>query len=241
MFSFQIEDDTVASEFGGGIPKRSLTYIEGENGTGKSVLSQRFMYGFCKNDHSVTYISPQFDTQNFVSQMRNLSYDIVDYLLTSKQLKFMPVNLDDKPVDVDDTILDTLENEKSYVFRSDVTIIDSLDMVLRTDPVYNSIDSDETRKNYISNFISFASSFAKNNDKSIIITTNPTNIQDDYAKLFRNHSDIYMKLGEKSIAGNKSNYIDVVRFLLSENQVSEEIMYDVQSGVGVSINSASFA
>lgn len=236
MYSMSIDSDRVADKFGGGIPKRSLTYIEGENGTGKSVLSQRFAYGFCSNGVSVAYVTPQFDTKNFLSQTYNLSYDLIDYLITEKLLDFIPVHLDEK-TDGDMSVIQTLM-EYDRIWENDVIIIDSFDIILDSDPVYSRLSSSE-QTSEVSTFVNFSSSFAKENNAAVIITSNPSNTSSvDPA---RNHSDIYMRLGKDSVAGDTLNTVDVVRFLLSENAVDDSIMFQVQSGNGISIDSRSFA
>jgi len=57
---------------GGGFPKGSLIMIDGASGSGKSALCQRFSYGLLDNKNTVTYVSTQLTTQNFIRQMKSL-------------------------------------------------------------------------------------------------------------------------------------------------------------------------
>ena len=45
--------DDIDKKLGGGIPIGSLTLIEGQSGSGKSVLSQQFTWGSLWGDHRV--------------------------------------------------------------------------------------------------------------------------------------------------------------------------------------------
>jgi Predicted ATPases involved in biogenesis of archaeal flagella len=40
-----LDRDEFSNRIGGGIPKGSIFIIEGENGTGKSIVCQRILYG----------------------------------------------------------------------------------------------------------------------------------------------------------------------------------------------------
>jgi len=53
------DQDRVNTAIGGGIPAGSIMLIEGQDGAGKSALSQRFSYGIASEDAYVTYISTE--------------------------------------------------------------------------------------------------------------------------------------------------------------------------------------
>jgi len=50
-----LQRDELERNLGGGIPKNSILLIEGEDGSGKSILSQRLIFSFLKSEASVTY------------------------------------------------------------------------------------------------------------------------------------------------------------------------------------------
>ena len=52
LLKIQIPNDELHRRFGGGIPGGSIVIIEGDRGTGKSIFSQRLLYGFLKNNYS---------------------------------------------------------------------------------------------------------------------------------------------------------------------------------------------
>lgn len=83
----------VDGELGGGIPAGSLVLIEGQTGTGKSVLCQHLAYGaLCSGEHSVAYYATDSSIKSLITQMDSLSLYALDYLLTG-WLSIYPMNL----------------------------------------------------------------------------------------------------------------------------------------------------
>lgn len=247
MYETSVDTDRFANEFGGGLPERALTYIEGSNGTGKSVLSQRFMYGFLHNNYTVTYVSPQTDTRNFVQQLESLSYSVIDDLITEKTLNFKPVDVNTQKAlfqqnKRDRSLLDVLTNEKcSDVWKSDIVIIDSLDVLLRNDPSFQQLIKNDRGKVAVRNFTQYLVDYTTNTDSSVIVTMNDKNIRDELLVPFRNESTVYIQLSDVELGGEVINKAKIVRYNLNEDDFSSEIMFRVQSGNGINIDKRSVA
>mgnify|MGYP006266617839 CR=1 FL=1 len=62
-----------------GIPLRSLTLIEGEHDSGKSVFTQQIIWGGMKQGLNIDIISSEMTPRNFLSQMEAMSLDVSDY------------------------------------------------------------------------------------------------------------------------------------------------------------------
>src|SRR5512136_1319569 len=62
-----------------GLPLESLTLIEGENDTGKSVLTQQIIWGAMKQGLSVDLFTTENTSKSFIKQMESMSLDISDY------------------------------------------------------------------------------------------------------------------------------------------------------------------
>ena len=62
-----------------GLPLQSLTLIEGENDTGKSVLTQQIIWGALKQGFNVDLFSTENTSKSFLTQMESMSLDISDY------------------------------------------------------------------------------------------------------------------------------------------------------------------
>src|SRR3989344_7611630 len=86
IYDISLERDELTRSIGGSLPKQSIILIEGIDGTGKSIIAQRFCYGLIKNGTTVPYVGTEFSTMEFIKQMNSLSYNIEDYLLIDKML-----------------------------------------------------------------------------------------------------------------------------------------------------------
>ena len=90
MLPIKLETDELDRRLGGGIPENALILIEGEEGSGKSVLTQRLAYGLLKNGIDVTFVSTELTTRSFIKQLHSFNYRILPYMLKLK-LVFIPV------------------------------------------------------------------------------------------------------------------------------------------------------
>ncbi len=136
MYSVQLPNDEFHKRLGGGIPVGTIGLIKGEHGSGKSVVCQRITYGLLRNDVSVTYVSTQLTTSDFISQMLSLGYDVIKDMIKMRLL-FIPVYpLIQEPMRRD-RFADKLMNAKE-LFEKDVIIIDCFSTLLRADLDENS-------------------------------------------------------------------------------------------------------
>ena len=84
VMGIKLERDEFHRWFGGGLPKSSICVIEGVEGGGKTIISQRLAYGLLENNYTVTYVSTELTIRDFIFQMASMNYNIVDYLLKKK-------------------------------------------------------------------------------------------------------------------------------------------------------------
>ena len=80
----------IDKKLGGGVPIGSMTLIEGESDSGKSVLSQQMIWGSLYDGFNVVLYTTENTIKSFIRQMASLSLDISDFLLLRK-LRIFPV------------------------------------------------------------------------------------------------------------------------------------------------------
>jgi flagellar protein FlaH len=67
----------IAEALGGGLKEDSLVVIEGEAGTGKSVLSQHIVYGVLRGrDTRVAYYSTEYNARGLMDQMEDMGLEV---------------------------------------------------------------------------------------------------------------------------------------------------------------------
>ncbi len=80
----------IDQQMGGGIPRSSLTLVEGKHGTGKSVFCQHLVHSALESRKSVAFYSSETSSPSLISQMSSLGLDVLDYFLLDK-LRVFPL------------------------------------------------------------------------------------------------------------------------------------------------------
>lgn len=85
-------NDELDKKMGGGIPLRTLTLVEGQPDSGKSVLTQQMLWGSLKKGCSAVVFTTENSVKSLVTQMQSLNLDIMDYFLLSR-LWIYPIDI----------------------------------------------------------------------------------------------------------------------------------------------------
>ncbi len=112
-----------------GLPLQSLTLIEGENDTGKSVLTQQIVWGALKQGgFNVDLFSTENTSKSFITQMESMSLDISNYFAWGGYLRVFPMHVVGFEWTKEKMQGGTLERMIAYMEQSkaQVIVIDSL-------------------------------------------------------------------------------------------------------------------
>lgn len=245
MYDIGLENqDRVRSAFGGGFPARSLVVINGADGTGKSVLCQRFAYGMCEEGYSVGYVSPEFDSYSFVKQMDSLGYPAIHHMIVEKSLLFInaDVNTQQRIPEENKRKRNLLKNmmRPSEIWNQDVIIIDGLDMIIRNDPLVEELSEKGDVDIGVQDFIDYISEIT-DNGSTVIITMNDSQIPSSVTTPFRNHSDILLDLETEKRSGEINHSINVTKYTRMSGDIDTVIGFEVQKDIGVSIKTQTIA
>lgn len=247
IYNIGLQDrDRVAASFGGGFPKGSIVFIEGGDGSGKSVLSQRITYGLCEENNTVTYVTPQFDSGTFVKQMSSLDYPVKEYMLVNQSLLFINADVDTQQripekSKVKRNLLRHLFKSNSYhIWDNDVILFDSLDILIRNDPEFERLRTEDEINIGIQDFIQYLK-MIKNTGRTVFITMNNEQTNEDVLRPFRNHSDVYLKIQTTRKSGSLNRSLEVKKFTQMFDNMDTVISFEVQQGNGIVINTQSIA
>ena len=181
-------DDGFAQRFGWVLPEGSLVFIEGKEGSGKSVLCQRLCYSFLRNGYTCSYLSTQFTVKNFVRQTASIGYDMKRYLLEGS-LFF---------VSTESTIGETLP-KKTFLDRF-LTFKKLFDPeIIFIDSISNLLHESLSRDNLIDLFNFF--NRWKGVGKIIIVTANPNEWDEYIHQNFKVNCDVHFELAVVEIPG----------------------------------------
>ncbi len=230
MYSFELERDELGRRLGGGVAEGSITLIEGGDGSGKSILTQRMAYGFLVNGVSVTYISTEASLPEFMKQMNSLRYNVLPYLLNGQFRYYAVFPSTAHRLKKKQDLLERLISA-DQLFATDVTIIDSITMLQP--------DSGVDEKTAFRFMTKMKKLIVKG--KSIIITADPDSTDERLLEPLREVADNYLIMKAEAGAEDIKNIIFVQRWKRTERDVSKIIKFRVEPKFGIVIDISSFA
>ena len=223
------EKDGFAERFGRQIPEGSLIFIEGKEGTGKSIFCQRFCFSLLKNGSTCSYVSTQFTIKSFLRQTASVGYDMRKYLMRGK-LFFISTEVMLAETKPKNTFLDGLLTCKK-IFDPEIIFIDSMSSLL--------IESlNENNLIDLTNFLNRL----KGSRKIIIVTANPNEWSTKINSSFQMFCDIHFKITRESMPG-----IGIVHNIYLEKYNGAQYKYEplttfsVRPGVGLTIETSGVA
>ncbi|MBD3209215.1 AAA family ATPase [Candidatus Woesearchaeota archaeon] len=223
-----LERDELSRNLGGGIPRNSLILLEGEDGSGKSIIAQRLVYAMVEHRTTVTYISTELNTMTFVEQMDSMDYDIKKALLNG-DLLFIPMFPLLGYTSLDPDFFNNLLDNKE-LFRSEVIVFDTLSFLL----VHKTMNHKQAFNviNLLKRFTALG--------KTIIFCVDDKHLNETFLTLLRGVCDIYMTVAVKSFAGQSVRVISTHRFKRPEASFITNIPFKIEPGKGLTIEIASF-
>ena len=235
--------DRLEAELGGGLPRGAIVLMEGDYGAGKSVLTQRFTYGFADEGYTTTFISTELGARGFLDQMHSLSYDIVRDLLNERVL-FIHGEIDSGGAltggDKERRELLRRLMEAETLWNGDVIVVDTFDAILRNDPQFEALVRQNEERQAALEIISFFREITSKG-KTIVLTVDPSTVDEEAIGPFRSIADVYLKLEMVEVGNDVRRNIFVKRFAGMGEQVGDRIGFSVRSGIGVVIESRSVA
>lgn len=219
LHGIHIPSDELGKRLGGGIPEGSIVFIEGPEGSGRSVLAQRFCYGFLQNRLECTFVSTEQTMSQFIDQMYSLSYRVGEHII-ERRLDFFPVYPLIGVARSREDFLDRLTSS-AILFEKDVLIVDTLSSL-----VGSGIDQRRCIE-----MMGLLKKQAKRG-RTILMTAErgvPA------LEPLRLASDIYLSLDVKMTGGTLTRLISVKRFLRARGNVDDVMAYRVEPRSGLVI------
>jgi archaeal flagellar protein FlaH len=121
----------IDDKMGGGVPHGSMTLIEGDSGSGKSVLTQQMSWGSLHDGFRLSFFTTENTVKSLVRQMESLNIDILDYLLLGR-LRLFPMEISQSKAETMDVLLQAVKTEGKR--GSDMIFVDSLTPFITSSP-----------------------------------------------------------------------------------------------------------
>ena len=217
-FDFSLEQDSLADSMGTRLPNRSLLMIQGEVGSGKSLVSQRLIYGLLDKGAKVLVVTTELTTRGWIEQMASINYPVQDYLSEGKLMIFSRFGVIAEAKDGID-LMDVLESES--VQKSDVVVIDSSSALMpqESNPTQHVELLQKLRK-------------ICSDSRSILLTVDPEEMDPKLIHKLRTSCEVLLDLNAKFEGGDLKRTIVVTRFLRALFTVQPSIGWRVEPDMG---------
>ncbi len=213
----------IDKRLGGGIPLGSLTLIEGENDTGKSVLCQQFTWGGLRHGLNIAYYTTENTIRSFLSQMESLSLDVTDFFAWG-YLKIYTIHLEgiDWTPDQMRKIL-SLAADHIRSIKEDVVIIDSLTMFTTYSTEDDILEFFTKMKNIC------------DTGKTILITLHQHAFKEDTLVRIRAACDNHLFLRKEQVGDRYVMVLEVSKVRGAKRTTGNIVSFEVHPGFGLKI------
>jgi flagellar protein FlaH len=223
------EKDGFEQRFGKELPDGTLVFMEGKEGTGKSIFCQRFCFSFLKNGSTCSYVSTQYTIKTFLRQTASVGYDIRKYIMSGRLL-FISTEVMLAETKPKNTFLEGLLTCKE-LFDPDIIFIDSLSTLLN-----ESLNDDNLVE--LTNFFNRL----KGSGKIIIATANPNEWSAKIHNAFQMISDVHFKVTRENMPGvGIVHNIYIEKFNGARFKYEPLTTFSVRPGVGLTIETSGVA
>jgi len=206
-----------------GIPLRSLTLIEGEHDSGKSVLIQQIVWGGMKQGLNIDIVSSETTPKNFLTQMEAMRLDISDYYAWG-YIRLFPLVV--QGVDLEKEDMEELLQKLLLHIRecsAQVIIIDSLTLF-----------TEHTTNEVIIDFFTECKSLC-DRGKTIFVSLHPYAFDEDTLVRIRAICDQILTL-KRALMGDKYLMVlEVVKIRGAHKTRENVISFEVIPGAGMKI------
>jgi flagellar protein FlaH len=212
-------------DLGGGVPYPSLISIEGEYGSGKTILVQQVVHGMLETGLRVCVVSSEATVKEYLSMMESVRLDVYRYYL-SGQLTVYPLHVEGGRWSelLSSFFLRVIANflelkEKRY----DVVIIDSLSVLTVGTPPHEFLTFITRMKNLVSA------------GKTVVITFHPEFLSESSIMKLRASSEVYLVLKNTSISGIDVKLLRIIKLWGVSGDRKSSITLEINPHIGLRV------
>ncbi|WP_338603712.1 ATPase domain-containing protein [Sulfolobus tengchongensis] len=206
-----------------GIPFPALIMLEGDHGTGKSVLSAQFCYGLLLAGKKGYIVTTEQTTKDYLKKMKEVKINLIPFFLRNI-LGIAPLNtnrfnwnsmLANKILEI---IIDFTKRRKNL----DFLIIDSLSIVATFAEVKQILQFMKDARVLV------------DLGKLILFTIHPDVFNEELKSRITSIVDVYLKLSATSIGGRRIKVLERVK-TVGGIQGSDAISFDIDPALGIKV------
>ena len=217
-YEFTLEQDSLSNAMGKRLPNRSLWMIQGEVGSGKSLISQRLIFGLLENGSKVLVITTELTTRGWIEQMESIGYPVTEHIASGRLLVFsrFGVIAEAKP---GVNLFEALDSDA--IEKADVVVVDSASALMPT-----GLDSNEQQE-ILQKLRRICSE-----SRSLLLTMDPSEMDEKLLHKMRSTCEVLLDMKAGFVGGEIKRTIVVTRFLRAAGPVQASVGWRVEPYMG---------
>lgn len=217
-FEFTLEQDSLSSAMGARLPNRSLWMLQAEVGGGKSLISQRIIYGLLENGVKVLAVTTELTTRGWIEQMESIGYPVTEHIASGRLMVFSRFGVIAETKD-DVGIFDVLDSDA--INKADVVVIDTASSLMPS-------ELDAKQKDEVLQKLRKICS----ESRSLMLTVDPTEMDEKLLHKLRSSCEVLLDLNAGFVGGELKRTIVVTRFLRAAGPVQASVGWRVEPYMG---------
>jgi len=211
----------VDKKIGGGIPEGSLSLIEGQSDSGKSVLLQQLIWGALGENFRVAYYTTENTTRSLIRQMESLGMTVMDHFLLGR-LNIYPVP-SALTADESMTFFSRLMGHVSRQTSYDIIAMDSLTSFVSHVPERDTLTFFTALKNIC------------DENKTMLITLHAYAFDESMFIRIRSICDAHLRLRIEEVGDQLVKVLEVAKVRGAEKSTGNVVSFEVEPGMGMRI------
>lgn len=217
-FDFLLDQDSLADSLGARLPNRSIYIAQGGVGTGKSLISQRMVFGLVENNAKVLVVTTELTTRGWIEQMESIGYFVTERIRTGQLMVLSRYGtIADTNPEVG--LLDVLTCDAAQ--KADVIIVDTASSIMPE------VESNADRINLIQQMRKITAQ-----GRSIMMCIDPDEMDAQMVHNLRTSSEVVLDMETTVIGGDIKRNIKVTRFLRAAGPIQTGIGWRVEPSMG---------
>ena len=217
-YEFTLEQDSLSNAMGARLPNRSLWMIQGEVGSGKSLVSQRLIFGLLENGSKILVVTTELTTRGWIEQMESIGYPVTEHIASGMLLVFSQFGVIAESKEGVD-MFDVLESEA--IEKADVVVVDSASALLPT-----GLETSEQMQ-VLQRLRRVCSE-----SRSLLLTVDPTEMDEKLLHKIRTSCEVLLDMRAGFVGGEIKRTIVVTRFLRAAGPVQASVGWRVEPYMG---------
>lgn len=208
-------------KLGGGIPLGSLTLLEGQSDSGKSVMSQQLIWGSLQGGLTAMLFTSENTIKSFLRQMTSLNLEVMAFLLLGR-LRIYPITMGKNglnPGQVFKLIVKTIKDGT----RVDLVVVDSLTTFVTRSAWEDTVAFFEACQELVTE------------SRTIVIVASTYAFDDTTLARLRSMCDAHFTLRTEEVGEQIVKILEVAKVRGASKSTGNIITFDVEPGIGIKI------